>query len=125
MSTITVRFAITNIDNGIQKPGAIPATAKDIATTSTVTYQAAQIIGTTEVAIVAGAATDACLCAITNQHATATVSVGLVVSTVFYPLATIPPGETAYLPRLSSIAGTFLRSSAASTGVLVTLIKIA
>jgi hypothetical protein len=124
MSTVTVRFAVANIDNGIQKPGAIPASATDIATTSTVTYQAAQIIGTTEAAIVAGAATDNCLCAITNQHATATVSVGLVVSATFYPLMTVPPGETAYLPRLSSIAGTYIKSSAASTGVLVTLIKI-
>ena len=124
MSTVTIRFAVSNIESGVQKPGAIPSSAFDIATTSTVTYQATQVVGTTEAVVVAGAATDNCLCAITNQHATAVVSVGVVVSAVFYPLLTIPAGETAYMPRLSSIAGTYVKSSVATTGILVTLIKI-
>jgi hypothetical protein len=59
-----------------------------------------------------------------NLSATATISIGIEVSAVFYPVVDIPPGEESKLSRLEAVASTYLKSSAASTQVLVTLYEI-
>jgi hypothetical protein len=93
-------------------------------TTSELNTENVQVVGTTHEAIAAGDVTDDAAALIENLHATATVSVGGDDTGSFVPWFTIPPGEKAYLPRLESLAGTYLLSSAVSTPVSVTLVKI-
>ena len=125
MSTIRISVGLTNIDNGQPLPGAIPGRLEDTDTTSSVTHQSTQLVGTTEAVLSAGSVTDNALCVIRNNHATAVVSLGVVVSSTFYPLFAIHPGKTAVLPRITSLAGTYVKSTAANTDILVSLFKIA
>lgn len=103
----------------------IPTKTESVATTSQIIHQTVQIVGTTHELLSAGDATDDCLCVLRNNHTTAVIEVGVEVSSVFYPLFKVSPGETAKMPRVSAIASTYLKSSAASTPVLVGLYKIA
>lgn len=103
----------------------IPTKTESVATTSEIIHQTTQIVGTTHEALSIGDSTDDCLCVLRNTHATATVEVGVEVSAIFYPLFDIPAGESAKLPRISSLAGTFVKSSVVSTGLLVALYKVA
>jgi hypothetical protein len=59
-----------------------------------------------------------------NKSASATLSLGVVVSATYYPLLDIPAGERAILPRLDALASTYIKSTAASTNALVTLFKV-
>ena len=94
-------------------------------TTSELRTDNVQIVGTTHEVIAAGDVTDAAACRIENLHATATVSVGGDAAGSFVKWFDIPPGEVAYLPRVGALATTYLDSTAASTPVAVTLIKVA
>lgn len=96
-----------------------------ITTTSELTSDNVQLVGTTHEIIAAGDVTDTARCEIENIHATATISVGGDAASVFVPWFTIPPGEKAIMPRVSSLAATYLKSSASSTPVRVTLHKVA
>jgi hypothetical protein len=93
-------------------------------TTSELRTDNVQIVGTTHEVIAAGDVTDAAACRIENLHATAVVSVGGDAAGSFVKWFDIPPGEVAYLPRVGALATTYLDSTAASTPVSVTLIKV-
>jgi hypothetical protein len=97
----------------------------ETATTSHLKTENTQVVGTTHEAVAAGDVTDSAMAHIENLHATAIVSVGGDDTGSFVPWFTIPPGERAHLPRVSSLAATYLKSDTASTNVQVTLIKIA
>jgi len=105
--------------------GGSPSLQKDITTTSGLQHLTTQIVGTTHEVLAYGDCTDDCFALIENTHATAVVEVGVVVAATFYPLFEIPAGEEAQIPRLSSLAGTYLKSSVASTEVSILLAKIA
>ena len=94
-------------------------------TTSELNTDNVQIVGTTHEVIAAGDVTDSALCRIENLHATAIVSVGSDAAGTFVPWFDIPPGEVAHLPRVRTLATTYLDSDTASTPVQVTLIKVA
>lgn len=102
----------------------IPNKTESVATTSELLHQTTQLVGTSHEQLSIGDMTDDCLAILRNSHATATVEVGVEVSSTFYPLFEIPAGETAKLPRISSLAGTHLKASGASTPVLVALYKV-
>jgi hypothetical protein len=59
-----------------------------------------------------------------NRSASATLSIGLVVSATYYPLIEIPAGQRTVIPRLDALASTYIKATAASTPALVTLYKI-
>ena len=101
--------------------------SKEVATTTTsqLATQNVQVVGTTHEVIAAGDVTDSALAQVENLHSTAIVSVGGDAAGSFVPWFTVPPGEKAHLPRISTLASTYLKSDTASTSVEVTLIKIA
>jgi hypothetical protein len=101
-----------------------PLKEVETATTSELNTENVQIVGTTHEVIAAGDVTDAAAARIENLHATAIVSVGGDAAGSFVKWFDIPPGEVAYLPRVGTLASTYLDSTAASTPVSVTLIKV-
>lgn len=103
-----------------------PGRTFQIETTSSITHATTQIVGTTHELISAGDATDACYVTIENIHTTAIVQYGYDTASVFTPIAEIHAGDPpARLGRAASLAGLYLKSSTASTPVIVTLVKIA
>ena len=123
-NVIRTIMSVTNFVEGTQSYGTIPQLTEDVVTYSSKLHQTVQVVGTTYEAISAGDTPDDAMVIIRNLSTTATVSVGVEVTAVFYPLIDIPPGETSKLSRLTAIAGTFLQSTAASTQVLVSLYEI-
>ena len=95
-----------------------------IETTSDAAAQVSQTVGTSHVALAVGGVTDDALARIRNLSTTATLTIGGDASTVFVPWFSIPPGEEASMPRVESLADTYIRASAASTEAMVTLYKI-
>jgi chemotaxis response regulator CheB len=95
-----------------------------IDTTSDAAAQISQTVGTSHVALAVGGVTDDALARIRNLSTTATLTIGGDASTVFVPWFSIPPGEEASMPRVESLADTYIRASAASTEAMVTLYKI-
>lgn len=94
-------------------------------TTSELNTDNVQIVGTTHETIAAGDVTDSAACRIENLHATAIISVGGDSAGSFVKWFDVPPGEVAYLPRVGTLASTYLESDTASTPVQITLIKVA
>lgn len=94
-------------------------------TTSELNTDNVQIVGTTHEVIAAGDVTDSAACRIENLHATAIISVGGDSGGSFVKWFDVPPGEVAYLPRVGTLASTYLDSDTASTPVQITLIKVA
>jgi len=126
MSTIIrTTFGLQNTFAGTVTYGTLPQAQEEVASTSNKTHQTVQMVGTTEEQISVGDVPNLAMCIVKNLHATAVVTVGLVVAAVYYPLIRIPAGETAKLPRLDAVASVHLRSSVASTPVLVSLYEIA
>ena len=123
-NTIRTIMSVTNFIEGTQSYGTIPQLTEDVVTFSSKLHQTVQVVGTTHEVISAGDTPDDAMVIIRNLSTTATVSVGVDVSAVFYPLLDIPPGETSKLSRLSAVAATYLKSTAASTSVLVSLYEI-
>ena len=101
-----------------------PLKEVETSTTSELNTENVQIVGTTHEVIAAGDVTDSAACRIENLHATAVVSVGGDNTGSFVKWFDIPPGEVAFLPRVGTLASTYLDSDTASTPVSVTLIKI-
>jgi hypothetical protein len=110
-------------DNAIVR--SIPTKIFSIDTTSPLIVDNTQLVGTTHELVAVGDVTDDAFMVVQNMHATALVSVGLDVSTVFTPLVDIPAGgPPAIIPIASTLAATYLKSTVASTPVRVTLIKV-
>jgi hypothetical protein len=104
----------------------IPNRTYEVETTSDLAPISEQVVGTTHELVAAGDVADTALMIITNLHATATVSVGGDAAGSFVKWFDIAPGDPpAVLPRVGALASTYLKSSAASTIVGVTLVKIA
>jgi len=95
-----------------------------ISTSSELTSDNVQVVGTTHELIAVGDVTDSARCEIENIHASAIVSVGGDSTGSFVLWFTIPAGEKAVLPRVGALASTYLKSSAVSTPVRVTLHKV-
>jgi hypothetical protein len=103
----------------------IPSKQKTIETTSGLVFDATQVVGTTHEVLAVGDVTDDAVLIIDNLHATATVQIGIDDSSVFVPIIDIPAGyPAAVLPIASSLAGLYLKSSAANTSVRVAAFKI-
>jgi len=103
-----------------------PQTETTVTTTSDLISDATQVVGTTHEVIAAGDVTDTAMAIIENIHATATISVGGDSGGAFVKWFDIAAGDPpAQLPRVGTLASTYLKSSTASTPVKVTLIKIA
>jgi hypothetical protein len=104
----------------------VPNQKSEVSTTSDLSPIGEQVVGTTHELVAAGDVTDTALMIITNLHATATISVGGDAAGSFVKWFDIAPGDPpAVLPRVGTLASTYLKSSAASTAVGVTLVKIA
>lgn len=101
-----------------------PLTETTVATTSDIKTANVQIVGTTHAVIVRGDVTDLAAAMIENLHATAVVSVGGDNAGSFVKWFDIPAGERAFLPRVGTLATTYLKSTVASTPTQVTLIKV-
>lgn len=114
----------TQFVRGTVFENAAPFKEISITTTSELTSDNVQVVGTTHEAIAAGDVTDTARCEVENIHATATISVGGDAAGSFVLWFTIPAGEKAVLPRVGALASTYLKSSAASTPVRVTLHKV-
>lgn len=114
----------TQFVRGTVFENAAPFKEITIATTSELTSDNVQVVGTTHEVIAAGDVTDAARCEVENIHATATISVGSDSGGSFVLWFTIPAGEKAVMPRVGALASTYLKSSAASTPVRVTLHKV-
>lgn len=123
-NTITTTIGVDYRINNVSAPGGLPSRQEAAPTTSRINHQSVQIIGTTHEVIAAGDVTDDAMALIRNNSPTAIVTVGGDASTVFVPWFDIPPGETAKMPRVDSLAATYLKSTAASTEVLVSLYKV-
>lgn len=117
-------FGVTRVVNNALGTGSITQEQENVSTTSNKIFMNYQEIGTTHEVISVGDITDNCMAVLKNTHATAVIEVGVVVSTVFYPLFKIPPGERSKLSRVSSLAGTYFKSTVANAELEVTLYKI-
>lgn len=95
-----------------------------IDTTSGLASQAIQVVGTTHEVLAVGDVTDTAFAIIRNKSAAATLTIGGDAAAVFVPWFSIPPGEEAIMPRVETLAATYIKASAATTSALVTLYKI-
>jgi len=123
-NTIRTTMAIDNVVAGARSFGSLPQRQEEVVTYSSKMHQTVQVVGTTHELLSVGDVPDPAMCIVRNLHATATVSLGIEVSSVFYPLVDIPPGEESKLSRLEAVASTYIKSSVASTQALVTLYEI-
>lgn len=123
--TNTIKFSSrTQFVRGTYNEQIPPFKEVEISTTSELTSDNVQVVGTTHEAIAAGDVTDTARCEIENIHASATVSVGGDSGGSFVLWFTIPAGEKAVVPRVGALASTYLKSSTALTPVRVTLHKV-
>lgn len=103
----------------------VPNRTYEVTTTSDLSPVGEQVVGTTHELVAVGDVTDTAMMIITNLHATATVSVGGDAAGAFVKWFDIAPGDPpAVIPRVGTLASTYLKSSAVSTTVGVTLMKI-
>jgi len=123
-NTINTNLGVDYRVSNASAPGGLPSRQESVVTTSRINHQSIQLVGTTHELIAAGDVTDDAMAFIRNNSTTATVTVGGDASTVFVPWFDIPPGETAKMPRVDSLAATYLKSTSASTEVLVSLYKV-
>lgn len=127
MSKLRETFSLDRFDsNNAQESGGIPLRTVTIETTSSQRMQNVQLIGTSEEVLEYGDLSGEVLAYARNLHASAVVEVGIVQSATFYPLSEIHPGDGyVKLGRLSSLAGTYLKSDTASTELEILLHEIA
>lgn len=123
-NTVNTNLSVDYRVGNQSAPGGLPARQESILTTSRINHQTIQLVGTSHELIAIGDVTDDAMALIRNNSTTAVVTVGGDASTVFVPWFDIPPGETAKMPRVDSLAATYLKSTVAATEVLVTLYKI-
>lgn len=96
-----------------------------IETTSDLATSNVQLVGTTHEVIAVGDVTDNAYAEIRNLHATALVSVGGDSGGSFVKWFDIPAGyPAAIIPRVGTLASSYLKSDTASTPIEVTLVKI-
>jgi hypothetical protein len=93
-------------------------------TTSAIHSQVTQLVGTTHELLTSGDQTDDVMAIVENRSASASLSLGVVVSATYYPIFDIPAGERAVLPRVDALASTYIKATVANTPALVTLYKI-
>jgi hypothetical protein len=104
----------------------LPLTEETVTTTSDLCDIKTQIIGTTHEVVAAGDMTDTVMMLVYNLHATATVSIGGDSGGSFVKWIDIAAGDPpAQIPRVGTLATTYLKSTSASTNVRVVLVKIA
>lgn len=102
-----------------------PLIDTEVSTTSELAVVTKQIVGTTHEAVALGDVTDTAMMIVENIHATATVSVGGDSAGSFVKWFDIAAGDPpAVIPRVGTLASTYLKSSAANTPISVTLVKI-
>lgn len=128
MPTIREFLVVERLNSSNQpESGGIPQVQTSISTTSNLKRQFTQIVSNSAHEVVEpGDLTDDCLCYLLVRTANAVVSYGVDVGGTFYPVAeaSVATGPVK-LGLLSSLAGTYLKSSIASTEVEITLVKIA
>lgn len=124
MPSIRTTLRVENISGNSSTHGGVPNRTDTVETTSSLTSQSVQVVGTDHAAAEGGAVGAGAYVVVQNRSTTATVTVGGDDATVFVPWFTIPPGAPpAIIPRVD-MADLYLKSSAASTEVLVTSYKI-
>lgn len=123
-NTIRITSRVEYLSSGTIASPQLQSKTTSITTTSSIHAQVTQIVGTSEETLFAGDQTDDVACVVENRAASASLSMGVVVSGTYYPLFDIPAGERAILPRLDTLASTYIKASAASTPALVTLYKV-
>lgn len=123
-NSVRVTSRVEYLAESVPSEPALRSYTKAVATTSTTHSQVTQLVGTTEELLTAGDQTDDVMCIVENKAASASLSMGVLVSGTYYPLFDIPAGERAILPRLDALGSTYIKASAASTPALVTLFKI-
>jgi len=123
-NTIRTIMSVTNLVNGSAAFGTIPQATENVVTYSNKIHQTVQMVGTTHELLSVGDTPDPAMLIVRNLSTTATVTVGVEVAATYYPLVSIPPGETSKISRLAAVADAYLKSSAATTQVLVSLFEI-
>lgn len=123
MNTITLIDSIEYQRNAVRSNPDQRTYRKVIETESDAAHQATQDLTTSHVALSAGDVSDDAFARIRNLSTTATVEIGGDDSSVFVPWFSIPPGEEATMPRVASLAGTYIRADAPALA-LVTLYEI-
>lgn len=123
-NTIRLTTRVEYLGDGSPASPQLQSKTTSITTTSAIHSQVTQLVGTSEETLFAGDQTDDVVCVVENRAASASLSMGLVVSGTYYPLFDIPAGERAILPRLDTLASTYIKASAANTPALVTLYKV-
>lgn len=124
MPSIRTTLRVENISGNSSTHGGVPNRTDTVETTSSLTSQSVQVVGTDHAAAEGGAVGDGAYVVVQNRSTTATVTVGGDDASVFVPWFTIPPGAPpAIIPRVD-MADLYLKSSAVSTEVLVTAYKI-
>ena len=102
-----------------------PLSQVTIETTSEQALDNVQVVGTSHELVAVNDVTDDAYMEVQNLHATALVQIGGDASGTFVPWCDIPAGyPPARFPVVSTLANTYLQSSAASTPVRVILVKI-
>lgn len=123
-NTIRVIEAFEFLREGVRAKS-VPQQTYTIATTSELAPMNEQIVGTTHEAIALGDVTDTAFCEISVLTDTAVVSVGGDASGTFVKWFDMKKGDPpARMPRVGTLASTYLKSDTASTIVQVKLIKI-
>lgn len=100
-NTLQSTVGVTYLRSGVVQ-FAIPARQQTQTLTSNIRQQGVQNIGTTEEAIeLGGVASDNGPAFFFNRSAVNFVEIGIVISTVFYPVIRLPAGASCFLPSVS------------------------
>jgi len=123
-NSIKVSSRLERLRNSVSVQ-APPLSQVTVATTSELSLDGVQVVGTTHEVVAAGDVTDDAYMEVENLHATALVQIGGDAAGTFVPWCDIPAGyPEARFPIVSTLATTYLKSSVASTPVRVKLVKI-
>jgi hypothetical protein len=123
-NTIRVIEAFEFLREGVRAKS-VPQATYSISTTSELAPINEQVVGTTHEAIAIGDVTDTAFCEISVITDTAVVSIGGDSGGSFVKWFDVQKGDPpARMPRVGTLASTYLKSDTASTTVQVKLIKI-
>jgi len=102
-----------------------PLKQKTIETTSDLAVSSVQVVGTLHEGGAIGDVTDDAILVVENLSTTATVQIGGDAAGSFVEWFFLAPGDPpAILGRVGALASTYLKASASTTSVSVTLVKI-
>jgi hypothetical protein len=111
--------------SGVIKTGTIQPEQVVVASTSDIAAEVVNVVGTTEATVDTGGITDLCMLVIKNLSTTATVEVGRDISGTFTAvMGSLRPGDPAMVLPYVDPDLIEIKSSAASTSVRVTAIRI-